>query len=240
MTGALLNAAGIVGGGLAGVLTRRQLSPLRQRQVQVLIGAFTVFVGLSLVWNGLRGSFYPFMGKLALMLLSLMVGKFTGQLLRLQHHVNRAGRYASKLLNRDQCVPGQGVNECFLACTAVYCLAPLAILGSLAEGLHGDLRPLVLKTIMDALAAVSFARMSRGGVFLSAIPVLVWQGTLTLGVRYLLPTLERGLVVDSLTATTGILVFAVALVILRLRKIELADYWPSLVYAPLLALLFGQ
>ena len=91
---------------------------------------------------------------------------------------------------------------------------------------------------MDALAAASLARMSRGGVLLSAIPVLLWQGTLTLGVRSLLPTLERGLVVDSLTATTGILVFAVALVILRLRKIELADYWPSLVYAPLLALLF--
>ena len=92
--------------------------------------------------------------------------------------------------------------------------------------------------IMDGLAAMSFARMLPGAVLLSAIPVFVWQGTLTLAARFLLPTLERALLVDTLTATAGMLIFAVALVILRLRRIELADYWPSLLYAPLLTLLF--
>jgi uncharacterized membrane protein YqgA involved in biofilm formation len=236
--GAWLNAAGILGGGLVGLWSAHQLSPQRQRQLQVLLGAFTVYVGLSLAWSGLRGSPRQFFGNLALMLLALMLGKLTGHGLGLQRRVNRAGSYANDLLNPSQSVPAAGVNAGFVACTAVYCLAPLAVLGSLAEGLQGDIKPLAIKTVMDTLAAVIFARFLRGGALLSAVPVLVWQGTLTLGTRALLPTLEQRMLVDVLMATTGFLVFAVALVILRIRKIQLADYWPSLLYAPFLALLF--
>lgn len=238
MIGALINAAGIVVGGLAGSWSDRQLSPQRQRQLQVLLGAFTVFFGLSIVWSGLRGSWTQFLGKFALMLVALMLGKLTGHVLRIQRCVNKAGRFASSQLSPDQALSNRSFSDLFVACAAVYCLAPLALLGSLAEGLHGDLRPLIIKTIMDGLAAMAFARIFPGAVFLSAIPVFVWQGTLTLGTRFLLPTLERGLLVDTLTATAGMLIFAVALVILRLRRIELADYWPSLLYAPLLTLLF--
>lgn len=238
MIGALANGAGIALGALVGLWTDRQLSPARQRQLQVLLGAFTVFAGLSLAWNGLRGPPAQFFGKLVLMLVTLMLGKLTGQWLRIQSRVNGAGVFAQEQLQSAAGADSAAMGRGFPACAAVYCLAPLAVLGALAEGLQSDLRPLGLKTVMDALAAVTFARAFRWGAVLSAVPVVVWEGTLTLGSRLLQPVLEQRLLLDNLVATTGFLVFAVALVILRLRRIELADYYPSLIYAPLLAMAF--
>lgn len=128
-------------------MERSPLSPHRQRQLQVcLLGAFTVFFGLSIVWSGLRGSWTQFLSKFALMLVALMLGKLTGHVLRIQRCVNKgAGRFASNQLSPDQAVSNRSFSDVFVACAAVYCLAPWALLGSLAEGLHRDLRPLIIK-----------------------------------------------------------------------------------------------
>lgn len=240
VTGALINAAAILAGGLAGIGTHLQVRPGRQQQIQKILGALTVFAGLSVAWSGLQGSLGQFLGKGLVVLLSLMLGKLTGHWLRLQGIVNRAGRFASQHLTRSQTTDAMPFGDVFTACAAVYCLAPLAVLGSLAEGLRGDLKPLMIKSIMDGLAAMAFARSVGRGVLVSALPVFVWQGTLTLGVRWLSPFLEDRMLVDTLSATTGFLVFAVALVILKLRRIELADYLPSLLYAPAITLVFRQ
>ena len=124
----------------------------------------------------------------------------------------------------------------FKTCAALFCAAPLAILGSVQDGLSGYYYPLAVKALMDGLATMGFISLFGWGVMFAVLPVLVVQGTITLlCMQYLKPFLEAHSLVDSVNAAGGLLVFCVALVILELKRIELADYLPSLAFAPLLA-----
>jgi uncharacterized membrane protein YqgA involved in biofilm formation len=87
---------------------------------------------------------------------------------------------------------------------------------------------------MDGLATVGFVAAFGRGVVLAALPVLVYQGTLTLLARWAAPFLENQELLDSISATGGMLVFSVALVVMELKRVELANYLPALAVAPLL------
>lgn len=110
----------------------------------------------------------------------------------------------------------------------------MSILGALQEGLRGDIKILGVKSALDGLATMGFAGTFGWGVMLSAIPVGVYQGTLTLLARVFEPTFQQPMLIDSISATGGFIVFCVALVILELKRVALADYLPSLVLAPIL------
>jgi uncharacterized membrane protein YqgA involved in biofilm formation len=92
---------------------------------------------------------------------------------------------------------------------------------------------------MDGLATMAFVSTFGWGVMLSVIPVVAYQGTLTLGAKFAAPLLENHALLDSINGTGGMLLFCVALIILDLKKIELGDYLPSLLFAPLLTWLWS-
>ncbi len=123
-------------------------------------------------------------------------------------------------------------------CAALYCVAPLGIVGAVADGLSGYFYPLLIKGIMDGLATIGLARTFRWGPLLAAIPVLAFQGSITLLSRIAGPWLGTGELLDAVSAVSGLLIFSVALVILQIKRIGLADYLPSLIFAPVLAYLF--
>ncbi len=106
------------------------------------------------------------------------------------------------------------------------------------DGLIGNWQPLAVKMVMDGLAAMGFVGVFGWGVVLAALPVFVYQGTITLAVHRLEPFLRAHSLLDSVNAINGLLVFCVALIILELKKIELADYLPSLAMAPLITWLW--
>jgi uncharacterized membrane protein YqgA involved in biofilm formation len=236
VVGSILNAAGIVIGALAG-LSGRSLSPASQSCFKTGLGAFAAFLGLRLVWDGLNGPFRQIAGQILVALAALILGRFAGRLLRLQKISNRLGQFAR--LRIAAAVPGKTPpwSEGFNTCTALFCAAPLAVLGSVTDGLAGNFFPLALKAVMDALAAMSFAAMfGAGGVAMSALPVFAWQGTLTLlCAAYAAPFLLQHHLLDAVNVVAGLQVVFVALVIFEVRKIELADYLPALALAPLLA-----
>jgi uncharacterized membrane protein YqgA involved in biofilm formation len=234
MIGTLLNGVAIVAGGIAGLTVTKQLSPLTQRRLKVFLGAFTVYVGLRMTWGGLNGTFGQVLKQFAIVLVALILGRLTGRLLRIQHGLNRLGRYARESFSAAQSATDHRFSDGFVTCTVLFCVGPLAILGSLEDGLHGDFKTLAIKAVMDGLATVAFAQTFGWGVILAAVPVVAYQGTLTLAARALAPRLETLALLDPVCATGGIMLFSVALVILELKKVELADYLPSLVCAPLL------
>jgi len=236
MIGTALNVAGILIGGVAGLARRKPLSPERESFVKVALGAFTVFYGLRLTWISLNGSFPQILKQLLVAVVSLMLGKMTGRLLRLQRMSNRLGRDARERITAAKPADPRRLGEGFNICAALYCAAPLAILGPVQDGLSGYYYPLAIKAVIDGLATMGFVSLFRWGVLFAAVPVLVFQGTITLLCgQFLKPFLEAHNLVDSVNAAGGLLVFSVALVILELKKIELADYLPSLLFAPLLA-----
>jgi hypothetical protein len=110
----------------------------------------------------------------------------------------------------------------------------MAIIGSVQDGVDGQWQTLGIKGVMDGLATMAFVSTFGWGVILSVIPVVAYQGTLTLAAKLLAPMLENHALLDSVNATGGMLLFCVALVILEIRRIELGDYLPSLIFAPLL------
>ena len=238
MTGTILNAAGIVLGGVAGLLWRKQLPARTQVAAKGLLGVFTVYVGLKLTWTSLGPGLVPTLKQLFIVVLALTLGRLTGRLLHLQKAMNHAGQYAKQKMAQSAPASARPFSEGFITCTVLYCLAPLALLGALQDGLAGYWQPLGLKALIDGLATMAIVSTFGWSVVFAAIPVAAYQGTLTLGAQYLSPWLAHHSLLDSVNATAGLLIFCVALIILELKKIELADYLPSLLFAPLITWLW--
>jgi uncharacterized protein len=240
MIGTFLNVGGILTGGLLGLTRRKPLSPASESYFKVVLGALTVFYGLRLTWESLSGSFFEVLKQLCLVILALSLGKLAGRGLHLQKFSNRLGQKARESISSARVDDPQRFNNGFKTCAALFCAAPLGILGSVQEGLSFSefFYPLAIKAVMDGLAAMGFVTLFGRGVLLAALPVLAFQGSLTLvSARLLEPILSLHNLLNSVNAVGGLLVFCVALVMLGLKRIELADYLPSLIVAPLLTYL---
>ena len=234
MMGTILNAVGILVGGVIGLTVAKRIKPSTLVVMKAMLGALTVFVGLKLTLTSLSGSFGSVMKQLGIVVLALTLGRMTGRLLHLQKFLNGLGRYAKERYTRTDINSPQRLSEGFITCTLLFCVGPMAIIGAAQDGLEGHWQTLGIKALMDGLATMAFVTTFGWGVMLSVIPVVAYQGTITLGARFLAPYLQDLPLMDSVNATGGLLVFCIALIILELKKIELADYLPSLAFAPLL------
>lgn len=237
MIGTLLNVAGIVVGGIVGLTRPRQLTPATEAYLRVVLAAFTVFYGLRLTWFGISGSVLSVLRQLLIVIIALMLGRLLGRLLGLQRFSNHLGQGARERMTAARPDSANNLSEGFKACAVLFCAAPLGILGAIQDGLSLShyFYPLAIKAVMDGLATLSFVSIFGRGVLLAAVPVLAFQGSLSLLSQYLLePFLRAHQLLDPVNAVSGLLIFCVALIILGLKKIELADYLPSLAIAPLL------
>jgi len=236
MIGTLINVGGIFLGGIVGLIKKKPLSPANESMFKVLLGAFTVFYGLRLTWLSLHGSFAQILKQVAIAMLALILGRLLGQLLRLQKFSNQIGQRAREGIAAAISPETRRVGDGFKVCAALFCAAPLGIVGSIQDGLSSYPYPLCVKGAMEGLATFGFVSLFGWNVMLAAVPVLALQGTITLLCKtFLRPLLEAHSLVDPVNAVGGLIVFSVALVILELKKIELANYLPALVIAPLIA-----
>lgn len=234
MIGTILNATAIVAGGVAGLTMTRQLTPETQGVLKLGMGVLTIYVGLSTTWGAIHGSFGDVVQQLTVVMVALMLGNVTGKLLRIQKQLNRLGQFAKEQLASVHRGDSSKFSDGFITCSLLFCVGPMAILGSVQDGLDGNYRTLLIKAAMDGLATMVFVTTFGWGAMLSVIPVVAYQGTITLLARVLAPYLENQSLLDSVNATGGMLVFCISLIILEVKKFELADYLPSLIFAPLL------
>jgi len=239
--GAILNATGIIVGGVVGLTRTTPLSPQSQTFFKTALGVFTVFYGLRLTWLSVNGPFQTVVKQIAIALIAIMVGRLLGKLLRFQKASNQLGQYARQLIETtkpsDPNRFGNGMN----ACAILFCASPLGILGAVHDGLPvepgglGYFYPLAVKAVMDGLAMLGFVSLFGAGGILAALPVFVFQGTITLACGfYLEPFLRAQGLLDSVNATGGLVICTVGLIIFEIKKVELADYLPSLTIAPLI------
>jgi uncharacterized protein len=234
MNGAWINALGIVLGGAGSLVARKAIPASSALALKIILGVLTIWYGLRLTWVSLNGSFRQLAGELGIVLLAMVAGKIIGKLLHLQKLSNSIGRHATATLTTP---PGPSrFNDGFLLTTGLFCVGPLALLASVQEGLNGFSPVFFVKAGIDGLATYAFCERFGWGVILSAIPVLALENALIRGGQLLGPVLRArpGPVLDSINATDGLLIFCVAMIILGLKKIEVADYFPSLALAPLL------
>src|SRR5262245_14067090 len=171
----------------------------------------------------------------------MILGRLTGRLLRIQKGLNRLGKYARERFSKATPDQPHRWSEGFVTCTILFCVGPMAILGSIQDGLNGHWQTLGAKAVMDGLATMAFVGTFGWGAILAVVPVVAYQGTISLAAKSLAPFFQdpaHAPLLAALNATGGLLVFCIALIILELKKIELADYLPSLAWAPFLAWLW--
>jgi len=234
ITGAIINAAGIVLGGVSALAIRKRIPVRYEFVLKVALGVYTCWFGLGLTWASLNGTWQQILRELAILLVAMTLGRMTGKLMGLQRRSNSIGQYASRVLGAP--TASRQSQDGFLLATALFCAGPLALLASVQEGLTGFSPVFFVKAGTDGLAAFSFCSTFGWGATASALPVLAFEGALIRVVRALEPFLhaQPWPLIDSINAVDGMLIFCVAMLILGVKKISVADYLPSLIFAPLL------
>jgi uncharacterized membrane protein YqgA involved in biofilm formation len=167
-----------------------------------------------------------------ILLVSVLVGVVIGELLKLDAGVQAVGSWAERRLSRGG-EPGR-VSLAFITTSLIFCVGPLTVLGSFLDGTRGDITLLAIKSTLDGVTSIVFAATLGWGVLLSAISVLLVQGSLTL-IAFLIHAGLTELETAELTAAGGIAVLGIALGLLELKTIKVANFLPALVVAPLLA-----
>ncbi len=237
MIGTFVNVGAILVGGTIGLLVSKELSSKAQIRLKMLLGVFIIYAGLSTTFQAMHGPFLHGLKQLVVIGLALVFGNLIGRGLKLQKGVNFLGRWARVRFEASTTSPDSPnrISEGFVTCTLLFCVGPMAILGSLQDGLTGKIDTLVLKSVLDGLASLAFVRTFGWGVLLSAIPVLAYQGSITLGAQAIQPFLANVEMMSAVNATGGLLVLCISMLVLDVRKVPIANYLPSLPLAALLA-----
>ncbi len=233
--GTIINASAIVAGSAIGTLAGNRLSPRTQDTLTDGLGLIVLVVGaLNVVSLGDRAYVRAVTahGTLLVVLGAVVFGAIVGSSLRIEDRVARLGAWAHDRLSRGGAsADRERFIEGFVSGSLLFCIGPLAILGALSDGLGHGIDQLVLKSALDMFAAMAFSASLGWGVALAAVPVALYQGTITvLGVALgsFLPAAE----VSALTATGGVLLIAIGLRLLRIREVRVADLLPALAFAP--------
>lgn len=240
--GTAVNVATVLLGALVGVLLGNRLN-LRTRDVVTDgLGLVTLLIAATSAWAVLDPALAGYVGASAPMLIVLgavLVGGISGSLLGLEARVERLGGLLQRRLSGGAgSVERQRFVEGFVVASLVFCTGPLTILGALNDGLGRGADQLFLKSALDGFAAIAFAAAFGWGVGAAVVTIVAVQGSLTavgLAAGGVLPDAHLA----ALTATGGVLLVGVALRLLRIRDVAVADLLPALLVAPALVHLVG-
>ena len=194
-----------------------------QLTIRAAIGLYVAVIGMQMALKT---------HSVLVLLVSVLLGVAIGELLRLDDGVQAIGAWAERRLRRGG-QPGR-VSLAFVTTSLIFCVGPLTVLGSFLDGTRGDITLLAIKSTLDGVTSIVFAATLGWGVILSAVSVLVVQGTLTL-IAFLIHAGLSDLETAELTAAGGIAVLGIAVGLLELKSIKVANFLPALVVAPLLA-----
>jgi uncharacterized membrane protein YqgA involved in biofilm formation len=241
--GTVVNVATVLAGALLGRLLGDRLPERTRELVTDGLGLVTLLIAATSAVAVLDPALSDEVGDSAPMLIvlgSVLLGGVVGSLLRLESRVEALGGWLQRRLAGEQgSAERQRFIEGFVVSSLIFCTGPLTILGALNDGLGNGADQLFLKATLDGFAAIAFAASFGWGVAASAVTVVVVQGSLTvLGVVIgdVLPDAHLA----AITATGGLLLVGVALRLLRIREIPVADLLPALLVAPLLVVLVSS
>ncbi|MGH7941128.1 MAG: DUF554 family protein [Limisphaerales bacterium] len=235
-TGPVINAIGILLGAFIGLTWHKAPSLRTQLFFRNVIGGFTLFFGLRLIYLSVGGTFWSGAKGILIAFLSVIFGFLAGKLLRFQRMSNYLGRLAGSAIAAAQRNPGVKSSDAFNACAILFCAAPLGIIGAVTDGLSGYFYFLAVKAAMDALAMLGFVRIFDWPAALSALPVLVFFSVISLTLQFhVKPYLTAG-EQDSIGAAAGLVACIITVVIFEARRVELANFLPALVIAPLVTM----
>ena len=232
--------AAIVAGATVGVLIGHRLPERTRDLITQALGLITLVVAALNVVDLLDADWIADVGTSAPLLIvlgSVVLGGIIGSLLHLEDRVERFGGWLQRRVSRGEATSESRARfiEGFVDASLLFCIGPLAILGSLSDGLGRGIDQLALKSVLDLFASIAFAASLGWGVAFSAIPVGIVQGLFTL-LGALVGSVMAASAIAALTATGGVLLIGVSLRLLKVSRIPVGDLLPALLIAPLLTM----
>lgn len=224
MIGTLVNTGAIVVGGAVGLLVKRGVPKHIEDAVMSSLGIGVLVVAL----NGVITSMFTVApgGKLTeggglLLIISLALGTLLGEIMKIDSHLNRLGLLIEKKLQVD------GFAKGFISASLIFCVGAMSIIGPLNDGLRGDSSVLFIKSALDGVTALILASTLGVGVLFSALPVLVYQGAISL-----LAGVLNGVISPALMSNLCMVGYAIVLCIglnfIGAAKIKTANLLPAL------------
>jgi len=229
LTGTLLNVVAVLIGATIGVLVGARMPRRLQETLTDGLGLFTLVIGAALALGLFLDANASISSQLAV-LGALLLGALLGELLRLSDRLDSLGAWAQQRLARGD--ERSRFSEGFVTASLVFCVGPLTILGSVQNGLTGDISLLAIKSLLDGVASIAFAAALGAGVYLAALTVLVVQGGIATAAWLVGSGLDAPSVA-AVTATGGLLLIGVGLRLLDIKQVRLVNFLPALLLAPI-------
>lgn len=227
--GTIINSTAIVGGGLIGHFAGRLFRAEQQDAINKACGVSVIFIAVAGAMQGMLqidgGQLVS--GKSMLVVLCLAIGTIIGELIGIEHGFEVFG----ELLKRKTGNSGdkQFVNA-FVTASLTVCIGAMAIVGAIQDGILGDYSTLAVKSVLDfIIIAVMTTSLGKGCAF-SAIPVLLFEGAVTLLARLVSPIMTE-LAIAYLSLIGSVLIFCVGVNLVWGKLLRVANMLPAVVLA---------
>ncbi len=228
MTGTIINVLTVIIGGTLGTLLGVRLPEKMRGTVMSGLGLMVAVIGMQMALSS---------RNILIVLASILVGGILGEMLGVQDGLDALGRKLEERFARG----GEAgkFTRGFVTASLIFCVGPMTILGSIQDGLIGDYNLLAIKSTLDGFAALAFSSTLGLGVAFAALTVLIYQGALSLAATVVGSALgsvtrETPWVVE-MSATGGVLIMGISLILLDLKPVRVANLLPAIFIAPLIA-----
>lgn len=227
--GTLINCAGVIGGGILGMMIKKGLS---ERFQNILIQA----VGLCVIFLGISGTLTQMLtvdggvivsGGTMMIIFSLALGALLGELLNIEKHTEEFGEWIKVKTGSGS---DSSFVDGFVTTSLTICIGAMAVVGAIQDGITGDISMLCAKAVLDAIIVFVMASSMGKGCIFSVIPLGLFQGGITLLSRVIEPLLTPQ-AVSNMSMVGSMLIFCVGVNLMFQKKIKVANMLPALVFA---------
>ena len=235
--GTTLNIVAIIIRSVVGIFIGKKLSEKFRRLITDVLGCVTAISAadaLSAYWDVSLTQALPQGGAILVIVFSLLIGAAIGSWLKIEDSLEVFGEKLKS--NFDKKAESNFV-EGFVSASLVFAIGPLAILGSISDGMGTGIDQLVLKSTLDGFTSIAFAASLGWGVALSSLPVGIYQFIWT-GIGVSLGAILADYQIAAMTAVGGVLLIGISLRLLRIKDVAVANLLPAIALAPLIALFF--
>lgn len=228
--GTLINAAGIIIGGIAGLLFGKLIKPRMQETMTCACGICVIFLGIAGAMEHMltaQESGALSSGGTMMVIASIVLGALLGELLNIEAGLERFGGWLRKVTHSEG---DGGFVDGFVNASLTVCIGAMAVVGAIQDGIYGDCSTLTAKAVLDLIIVMIMTSAKGKGCIFSAIPVIVFQGVITALSRLIEPIMTAP-ALANLSLVGSILIFCVGVNLVWGKKVRVANFLPAIVFA---------
>lgn len=219
MLGTIINCVAVFIGSILGVSIGNIFSEDMKKMTITSVGLLTIVIGVQMFLSYTLEEI-----EFLVLLFSLVLGSIIGITLKIEERIEKAGeRLKEKAKNTESTFV-----EGFVVASIIYNTGPLAILGSIKDGIDHEIDLLLIKSGLDGVMSIILSASLGIGVIFSIIPVAIYQGSITLLSYLLAPSLSSS-ILGMISVVGGILILALGFRVLEIKDIPVGDMTPSII-----------